>query len=245
MAQLLEWTSEKEELSYLHARAQAQHNWALVELCKSNLPGGACHDLLRNTVQRLADENLWANCGQVEATQTNIVRFSLRCAATIYELICKQLCSSFPLRIFSLLYDRSLAEEIVALSQSHPCLFDEWTLQHVLEHNSVERLLSDQSLNCLSAVAGLCVGNCYGIERLHSKHARKSRSRVHTHTMPIEQLAMYQQVSSTPAWLQACCAEDMPRINVTVAVCISFVPIPVRPQHTLLRHQMRQFKVNH
>ena len=134
-------------------------------------------------------DRIWIPCTQVEHVQNNVARYTLRCASVIYEILIR-LCRGYPFKVFSLLQSLVAAPVILQDVQRAPCLFDEWSLQHVRSFPTEEQLCSQESLACPSMMATVCVGNVYNVECMHSKHSRKSKGRAHTHTMALEHLAI-------------------------------------------------------
>ena len=178
-------------------------SWRILELARSAESGGLLHTFLSRIAEQLTDASIWQNmCSHTFESASDILRYSLRAAATGFQLLIARV-RAFPLRLFLLLdATRNREEEaakILSVFRDTPCLLDPFSVTHVTRHDTVDKLVSQESLLGLSAVATVFIGNIYNTETLHSKNYKRSR-RPNTHAMSASSLAMWRQVSASPQW---------------------------------------------
>ena len=86
--------------------------------------------------------------------------------------------ASYPIKLFQLLCDRSAVDMVLADFVAAPCLFDQFSLEHVKAFPDREQLLSEASVQILSAVAGQFTGSIYSTECLHSHNSKRAQHRL-------------------------------------------------------------------
>ena len=130
---------------------------------------------------------------------SRIFRVCVRPAAVIFtQLQCYW--TSYPARIFLLLHRPSQADEALRLLQQPTCVLDEWSLQFRRRYPTLLSLMSRECKEVLSTMALQVVTTAWSTERLHSRHARRSRSRRHTHEMHLRSLGCMHAADSRADW---------------------------------------------
>ena len=155
----------------------------------------------KNVCKQLGNEKLWENCSRDEATAAKIMKYSLRGLAVVHELLVLP-GQSFPVKMFRLLTDPNVADEVITIKRESPCLLDSFSLRHLESFPTKEELLSPTALRVLRSVAFLLIGNIFSTESQHSKTSRRSRHRL-THSIALPDLALWLQSDATPAMMQA------------------------------------------
>ena len=159
------------------------------------------HQFFLKHARLVQDDSLWHHLTATEAMSTHIIRYALRTPAVFFELVWRRL-SMWPYKLFKLLAHPEAAPELFAEGQRSPCMLDTFSAKFLQQFPSPQELQSQGALLTLQLVGLAAVHNIYNVEQMHSSNARRSRQRVHTHSMKVEDMAMWLQSSSSPPWWQ-------------------------------------------
>eukprot|EP00971_Amphidinium_carterae_P293578 5828643-Amphidinium_carterae.2 len=159
-------------------------------------------EALQFSYRTCTDREVWAcaHIAETEAMRSKIMSVNMRTAACVWEGIHRKT-SSYPLRLFSLLFDRSMGNARTIL-ECPRCMQDTFTVSILQEFTTPEALLSDDLQQMLSAMAALALGCTFSTERLHSKNARRARTRVHVKRPDAADVGLAHQGWVGPAFLK-------------------------------------------
>ena len=158
--------------------------------------GDLLEEFMRTSFEQLHSRTLWRDLAHTHQQCSVIFRVCVRPAAVIFALV-HYMWSSYPARLFRLLHRASFAEEAAAFVRQPECVLDDWSIQFRRLYPNLAALMSRECQEVLAAVATELQTTAWSTERLHSRHARRSRSRRHTHTRCIstQLLACMQQIA--------------------------------------------------
>ena len=181
-----------------------KRSFRLIELYDAaSLPEGDFNKYARSATERLVSEEFWRDTPQTESMASYVFVSFSRCLAVLHYLVILQ-CRSYPAKLFSILKYNWRAHEVIQDSQESPCLMDSWTLAHVARHPTVELLLARESLLELSMVCAHCMGNCFNIERAHTKNITKTKHRI-THAALLSDICLWPFARAGPEWMDHLC----------------------------------------
>ena len=173
--------------------------WRLLHLQGTDR-GGELWRTMKESVEQSSDKLLWEHLDQNVHTSNIIFALCVRPASVIFELIAAKT-RLFPMALLQLLSDKSKAQPLLDHARRFPCLLDPWTESFFQKYDSEEKVLSQDAQQELHATAAVLSGNTWAIESQHSRHARRSRTRVHTHTMALAQVSMWNYSWGAPAFV--------------------------------------------
>eukprot|EP00971_Amphidinium_carterae_P118396 2345766-Amphidinium_carterae.1 len=133
---------------YQHVLTGVPRSYRIVDMHRGCEPGGLFHRFLQDLAALTLTDNVWDPIVLHERALADSFRYSLRSAATAYELVIVR-CRGYPAKLFRLLDTPGLAEEIVAQWQGLPCMFDAFSAKHMSSYPSQAELLSLDSLKTL------------------------------------------------------------------------------------------------
>ena len=174
----------------------SSNSFAMVSLAKGN----ECRVVLETALTDLTNAALWWHLPHTELEVGSIFRMLLRPAAATFQLVQQQL-ERYPTRLFRLLGEER-RQEAEHVFQVRTCVLDDFSLHFREQYPTPAAILGQEARQTLAAAASMCTGNTFATEVLHSKNARRSRSRHQTHAMTLPTLAYQHLSSSAPDWLQ-------------------------------------------
>ena len=196
MSELLHLNTPAFDIEQLASQAATQtRTYAVLALADGSL----CRKFFLSAFQQLHCRDTWVAAVSVETSANEVFRVAMRSVSVVFLLL-QTSWASYPWRLFLLLCAQSreaIAEEVMQLKNSQRCRLDAWTLNYLSWFPDV---LSEQSLALLSVIALDLDTTTWSTETLHSKHARRTRSRVHTDKMHLNSIAIVHSPSSAPWW---------------------------------------------
>ena len=152
------------------------------------------------TLDAFADRALWAHMTSNQAAVSDVWATLVRSPAVLYTLVAhKSNCN--PTRLFRLLLaDR--ASEAQRLLSAPPCVLDAFARSYREQFNTLEALNSEAAVQVLFGLAQMAETCTLSTEVLHSRNARRLRTRVHSHPMDLSTMAAAHQRSATCSWLE-------------------------------------------
>jgi hypothetical protein len=184
---------------------QSGPKWDIMQMHSLSNTGSREYRIVRaatNTHEKQFFERLWAIFnstwgampGKTVRANCQVFRMAARSGATCYELLVKRH-SVYPYKLFRLLVDEELVEEIISDSK-RPCCLDHWSKSFLDVYGSdATKLLSDESRQELLHMALVTPTDTAGIERRHASNRRRATSRPHASPMHVSELAAWQMVS--------------------------------------------------
>ena len=179
--------------------AGEDRTYRVVEMYMDSRVGGKFQDVLNVICRAVENSDNWKHCLCTEQAVTDLHRLSLRAAAVMLELVIKP-SLSFPYKLIATLDSPELINSVLEVHQQSPCMLDTFSKSFLDRYSAESALKSEEALVILHAVAQLVVGNTFDVERVHSKHATRSRHRV-THEMSLPDLALWHQAVAKPPWI--------------------------------------------
>eukprot|EP00971_Amphidinium_carterae_P351657 6492213-Amphidinium_carterae.1 len=207
MASMVESTSASQKIQRLHHHLSSpdqnhREHFFVVDL----VTGRAVNKMIKSQLENLTSVANWVFLPCTEEEASTAWRLNMRPAATAFQLI-QQLLERYPLRLFKLLLPNPESERERLLA-ARACTLDEFSLHFRSTYNSHEALQSQEAWQVLCAFASVTRGNTFSTEVLHSRNARRCRTRFHTHTMDLCTLALQHCATSCPPWLEMLLAKD-------------------------------------
>ena len=201
MATLVEACSARKKIIQLQSQldgmvADGSNSFTMVSVVQ----GEECSAMLETALTNLTTEALWVHFPHTELEVGRIWRLMLRPSSVAFQLVWQQL-QRYPSRLFRLLGPDGAAER-AHLLEARECVLDDFSLHYRKKYATDEALQSPEARQTLAAAATMCTGNTFSTEVLHSKNARRCRSRHHTHAMTLPTLAYQHLNCSAPDWLQ-------------------------------------------
>ena len=197
MRRIIDISSAWAEVSRLHKALEGeQRSFAITEFVNAHCRGGFVHEHQQHIMANLLDPGRWGPAMHHEETSTDMVRFGLRAASVVHELLAQR-CVSFPVQPFQILHNPDAASKIIQDWHQRPCIMDTFTLQHCEVYSDEEKLLSPESLEILSAAALLFIGSIYSTETLHSRHSKRANLKL-TYDLTLQSVAMWAQTQAQP-----------------------------------------------
>ena len=202
MMRLLVCNAKSYDLKALHeASSTGQRFYRVTDIHEAaSEEEGAFFRAIGDMQSQFCDVDLWSSVEQSEKMCCEVARVALRAAAVLHCLVFLP-ALAFPYKVFSALRSPQHAAEVLEQAQAYPCLLDAWSSGFLAEHSTQESLCSGPAQQCLASLAVELMCNTYDAERGHSRNARHSRSRVHTHTMCLHDLSLHSSVSASKPWL--------------------------------------------
>ena len=186
-----------------HIHNQAEHSPSRLEkLHRWCFQNGLFHEALRKSAFNLSDPSLWSHLERTEEVAFYIFSSVLRPAAVQWDLLVLR-CSQYPYKLFDLLLHPENIAITLQESIDSPCLLDPVAKAFFEKYNTAEAVGSIEAREVLKLLCLQPVGHTWSTERLHSSHARKSRTRIQTHAINLPQIAMWHQARAAPSWAPA------------------------------------------
>ena len=158
--------------------------------------------MLKMVYEQLWDESLWQELPHTESCASDVLRFCLRPAGVIVQNVIGRY-SGYPLAALNLInHPEEASKDLLHVAAVSPCLLDKYTQSLVQRYGDEAGLQSPECRAELMCWSGICCGNTFDVERDHSRTARKARSRFHTHSAALGDLAVWRAGSSGPTMLQ-------------------------------------------
>ena len=158
---------------------------------------------LQKTFSQMRTTTPWMCMSAHEAEANRVFRLCMRPAAVVRMLLATTW-SNYPAKLFLLLdSDAGVKErvkrEVLELARTSPCRLDDVTATVVswfpdMEGRELAEILSTLALQIHTTIAST--------ESLHSRHSRRSRGRIQTHTMHLAGLGVMHCATTEPSWLQ-------------------------------------------
>ena len=164
-----------------HVLAGRQHSSRLLHLSLSCEPGGACWNMLKRTWEQFRTPSLWAHLPRTECTCTDILRYGLRPAATVYYLVIS-VYRNLPYLLLHLLTNPESSKDFEEGLLPKTCCHDAYSKAFFQRYPTATDMTSLEAKLELRMLGMLGMANSFDVERLHSSTARRSRTRPHTHT---------------------------------------------------------------
>ena len=137
-------------------------------------------EFMQNSLAHFQNQMRWAHLTPNQATISLVWRTSWRPIAVIYTLV-QQRAACYPAKLFLLLsQDRQAAQEFITCAG---CLLDGFSLAFRQLYNTVDLVLGPCAQNTLTMIAQMAATSTLTTEVLHSRNARKLRTRVQSQQM--------------------------------------------------------------
>ena len=165
--------------------------------------GVALQKFLVETWRLFTQSELWRLFACTESFYTTLLKCMMRPAATVYQLVVVRV-RLFPYKLFGLLDagdDRELFAAALLESRRTPCLMDRFSATFLGRYDTVNKLLSPESIGTLALLATKIQLTTYSTERLHSKNLRRSKARVIAKRATLHHLALAHAGWSGPEML--------------------------------------------
>ena len=159
--------------------------------------------MLRDSLRLLQSMELWAHLPQTEELYSHVIMSMTRAAAVVWQQIILRM-AQFPYKLFRLLEGgtqqelQQVAADILATPR---CQLDDFTESFLHSYNTVDLILSPESIEIVSAIASLIRGSTFSTERLHSCNRRRAFGRVQTTTLDAQTLALPHSGQAIPKWM--------------------------------------------
>ena len=176
------------------------HSSRLLHLSLSCEPGGACWDMIKRVWCQLHTPELWAHLPPTECTLSDALRVSLRPAAVLYKTVIA-VYRNLPFRLLQLLQSPHLAPEFETMAKTDLCLQDSYSRALFQRYPTAKDMVGMEATLELRTLSMLAKGNSFDVERLHSAFARRSRTRPHSHTPELADVALWRMGWAAPAFV--------------------------------------------
>ena len=154
---------------------------------------------LETSLDQLLDERLWLQLPHTHHETAAIFKTCLRPPAALYHLVAQPF-SVYPTRLFMLLQADERVRIAHELVSSPDCVLDGFSKAFRAAFSTEESLVSEESLETLRLLAASIQCTSWSTEKLHSRHARRARSRAHTHCMQLKQIGPMHAQNTRPEW---------------------------------------------
>eukprot|EP00971_Amphidinium_carterae_P149858 2970914-Amphidinium_carterae.3 len=192
-----EWEVEQQS----HLQRFGYRSYRLVNWCK------AVHlNIFFDSVfAQATSERLWQEHCQTEESRSNFLKFLMRPAAVIHQLVHVPT-QGCPYKVFGLLDNVSMEQRLELATDLHAtpkCLRDNFTNNFLSQEqfNTPRKLLSENARQVLAGIAVVTATTTYSTERLHSRNLRRAKHRVHTHSLDVKAVSVCHMGLAAPSWV--------------------------------------------
>ena len=175
-------------------------SYRILKMLHGSSRGGLFWKFLEETGALLKQHPVWAEFTQDERTASQALALLMRSCAVMFELV-EERCKSYPMRLFGVISDPMLADDIIAEAEATPCLLDRFSREHVRCYSTPEALRSSDSVSILKGIAALFTGHIFSTESLHGRNSKRGRLRL-THPLSLQQLALWSMAEAQPAFVR-------------------------------------------
>ena len=167
-----------------------------------SLPGGRFCRTIKTCVTQYCDNRVWSHLEHSRATCSSLTRLCLRAPAVLHMLVVRR-CAGWPYKLFSLLGcdDQETAAGIMYRWEGEKCLMDAVSARFLELYPAAAAAITVPAQALLRCLALQIVGNTWAIETLHSANSRRTRMRVQTHTMPLQEIMLLRSTAASPVWM--------------------------------------------
>eukprot|EP00971_Amphidinium_carterae_P292256 5801731-Amphidinium_carterae.1 len=165
--------------------------------------GNILPDFFRQSFDIFANSMLWENFEPTEAFRSELLKYSMRSACIVHQLIRLKV-TGFPFKLLVLLNrnDAELEQKASTLLATPPCMRDDFSQKFLQHFPDVASLCSLAAFHILSALARRLMLTTFTTEKLHSRNLRRAKARVVTSRMNIKDLALHHSAFVGPPFLQ-------------------------------------------
>ena len=168
-----------------------------MELVTSQLLAPFFKDTWRQLSQ--AGAHLWKALPATEGEASRIFKLITRSASIVHVHVLLYW-KRWPHKLFGIL-DMSMQSKVIEeLLTAKPCQLEPISQHFRTIFPDRASLLGERCHQVLSALASQMKATTWSTECLHARHARRARSRVHSHPVDLPTLAGMHSASTSPSW---------------------------------------------
>ena len=154
---------------------------------------------MQTVFEQVKDEHVWHVLPPTQYWASIVFRLALRPGAFVHQLLHARL-KLWPLRVFLLIHPQQGQEVARQLLLAPRCQLDGFCLMLRERYPTEALLLGAECRALMSVVAQHIMTTSWHVERLHSKNARRLRSRCHTHDMDAGTVAVMHAAANPLPW---------------------------------------------